>query len=80
MIQKEDLFLREFTRKMAFYVLVTERVSCLRQYHRIDNLIPFNLRGHKSAVFRQFLVNEFHFPAVLKSLDPLLVWHVHTPR
>jgi hypothetical protein len=80
LIQGELLFLFEFARKMAFHFLVTQRVSCSGQHHRIDNLVAFNLCSDKSAVFRQFLVNEFHFPAVFKPLDPLLVWHVHTPR
>ncbi len=29
-------------------------------------------------VFRQFLVDEFHLPAVFKFLDPLFVWYVHS--
>ena len=56
-----------------------QRVSCFDQYDRIDDLIPFNLRGDKCPVFRQFLVDEFHLPAVFKFLDPLFVWHVCSP-
>ena len=64
---------------MTFNILTTQRVSCFRQYDRIDHLIPFNLRGDKCPVFGQFLVDEFHLPAVFKFLDPLFVWHVCSP-
>src|SRR5260370_6189715 len=64
---------------MTFNILTTQRVSCFCQYDRIDDLIPFNLRGDKGPVFRQFLVDEFHIPAVFKFLDPLFVWHVCSP-
>jgi hypothetical protein len=37
-----------------------------------------NLRGHKRTVFRQFLVDEFHFSAVSKRFDPLFVLHFRT--
>src|SRR3984893_14099621 len=61
--------------KTAFNILTTDGVSCFGQYDRIDDLIPFNLRGDKRPVFRQFLVDEFHLSAVFKFLDPLFVWH-----
>src|SRR5260370_14000134 len=57
----------------------THRVSCCCQYDRIVDRIPFNLRCDKCPVFRQFLVDEFHLPAVFKFLDPLFVWHVCSP-
>jgi hypothetical protein len=61
---------------MAFNIFMTQRVSCFGQYDRIDDLIPCKLRSDKCSVFRQFLVDEFHLPAVFKFLDPLFVWHV----
>src|SRR6266849_10663559 len=63
---------------MAFNIFTTKRVSCFGQYYRIDDLITCKLRGDKRPVFRQFLVDEFHFPAVFKFLDPLFVWHVRS--
>jgi len=60
---------------MTFDIFTSQRVSCFGQYDRIDDLVPFNLRGDKGPVFRQFLVDEFHFSAVFQCLDPLLVWH-----
>src|ERR1700720_4019924 len=60
---------------MAFHIFTTQRVSCFGQYNRIDDFIPFNLCGDKRPVFRQFLVDEFHFSAVCKCFDPLFVWH-----
>jgi hypothetical protein len=60
---------------MTFNICTTERVSCLCQYDRIDDLIACKLRGNKCPIFRQFLVDEFHFSAVLERLDPLFVWH-----
>jgi len=41
--------------------------------------MPFNLSGNECPIFRQFLVNEFHISAVLKSLGPLTVRHIHSP-
>jgi len=43
---------------MAFDIFVTQRVSCIAQYDRIDDLIPSKLRSDKRPVFRQFLVDE----------------------
>ena len=60
---------------MIFNIFATKRVSCLGQYYRIDDLIACNLRSYKRPVFRQFLVDEFHFSAVFKCFDPLFVWH-----
>jgi hypothetical protein len=37
--------------------------------------MSLNLRGDKCPVFRQFLVDEFHFSAVFQCFDPLFVWH-----
>lgn len=64
---------------MTFHILTTQRVSCSGQYDRIDDLIAFNLSSDKCPVFRQFLVDEFHLPAVFKSLDPIFLWHVRSP-
>ena len=61
---------------MAFNIFTIQRVSCFGQYDRIDDLIPCDLRGEKRPVFRQFLVDEFHLPAVFKCFDPLFVSHV----
>src|SRR5271165_753933 len=63
---------------MAFHLFTTKRVSCFGQYDRIDDLITFKLRGEKRPVFRQFLVDEFHFSSVFKFLDPLFIWHVRS--
>src|ERR1700738_47810 len=60
---------------MTFNIFTTKRVSCFGQYDRIDDLIPCKLSGDKCHVFRQFLVDEFHFSAVFKCFDPLFVWH-----
>jgi hypothetical protein len=60
---------------MTFNIFTTQRVSCLGQYDRIDDLIPCKLRGDKRPVFRQFLVNEFHSSAIAKCFDPLFVEH-----
>ena len=69
------LLLPKLALKVAFNIFMTKRVSCFRQYNRIDNLITCKLRGDKRPVFRQFLVDEFYFSAVLKRLDPLFVSH-----
>jgi hypothetical protein len=61
---------------MTFNIFVTQRVSCFGQDDRIHDLISPDLRGDKRAVFRQLLVDEFHFPAVFECFYPLLVWHV----
>jgi len=58
---------------MIFDVFITQRVSRFGQYDRLDNLIPSNLRGNKCPIVRQFLVDDFHLPAVFKFLDPLFV-------
>jgi hypothetical protein len=60
---------------MAFNIFTTKRVSCFGQYDRIDDLITGKLGGDKRPVFWQFLVDEFHLPAVFKLLDPLFVRH-----
>src|SRR6202171_4157842 len=60
---------------MAFDLFTTKRVSCVGQDNRIDDLITCKLSGDKCAVFRQFLVDEFHSSAVFKCFDPLFVWH-----
>src|SRR6266481_2054783 len=60
---------------MTFNIFTAKRISCFRQYDRIDDLIPCDLRGDKCPVLRQFLVDEFHLPAVFKFLDPLFVPH-----
>ena len=58
---------------MTFNIFTSQWISCVVQNDRIDNLIAFNLRADKCAIFRQFLVDEFDFPAVFKFLEPLLV-------
>ncbi|OLB31539.1 MAG: hypothetical protein DMG41_35665 [Acidobacteria bacterium] len=63
---------------MAFNIFTTKRVSCFGQYDRIDDLITFKLRGDKRPVVGQFLLDEFHSPAVFKFPDPLFVWHVRS--
>src|ERR1700730_13284741 len=69
------LLLRKLPLEMTFNIFTTKRVSCFGQYDRIDDLIPRKLSGDKCPVFRQFLVDEFHFSAVFKCFDPLFVWH-----
>src|SRR5712671_259289 len=63
---------------MTFNIFMTQGVPCFGQDDRIHDLISTDLRGNKRPVFRQLLVNEFHFPAVFKCFDPLLVWHVRS--
>src|SRR6266478_8675701 len=63
---------------MTFNIFMTQGVFCFCQYNRIDDLITCKLRSNKCATFRQFLVDEFYFPAVFKCFDPLLVWHVRS--
>jgi hypothetical protein len=60
---------------MAFNIFVTQRISCIAQYDRIDDLIPCKLRSDKRPVFRQYLVDEFHSSTVFEGLNPFLVWH-----
>ena len=62
---------------MAFNIFTTERVSGFGQYNRIDDLISCKLRGDERPIFRQFLIDELHLPAVIKRFDPLFVWHFH---
>src|SRR6266481_8504255 len=61
---------------MTFNIFLTQRVFCFGQDDRIHDLISPDLRGNKRPVFRQLLVDEFHFSAVFKWFYPLLVWHV----
>src|ERR1700676_1928680 len=72
-----DLLLRKLTLETTFNVIATKRVSCIGQYDRINDFIARKLRGDKRPVFRQFLVDEFHFPAVFNCFDPLFVWHFY---
>jgi hypothetical protein len=60
---------------MTFHISTAQRVSCIGQHNRIDDLMPCKLRGDKCPVFRQFLIDEFHFPAVFKRFNPFFVWH-----
>jgi hypothetical protein len=60
---------------MTFNIFAAKRVSCLGQYNRIDDFIAGNLRGDNRPIFRQFLVDELHIPAVFKRFDPLFVLH-----
>src|SRR5450755_29090 len=73
-----SLLLRKLALEMTFNIFTTKRVSCFGQYDRIDDLITCKLSGQKCRVFRQFLVDKFHFSAVFKCLDPLFVWHLRT--
>src|ERR1700738_2521635 len=65
---------------MTFNIFMTQRVSCIGQYDRIDDLIPCKLRGDKCPVFREFLVDEFHFSTVFKCFDPLFAWDFRSSR
>ncbi|MDQ1409956.1 MAG: hypothetical protein QOJ41_1691 [Acidobacteriaceae bacterium] len=65
---------------MAFNIFTTKRVFCVGQYHRIDHLVTCNLRGDKRTGHQQFLVGEFHFPAVGNCFDPLLGSHLAPVR
>src|ERR1700737_1226868 len=67
--------LRKLPLEMTFNIFTTKRISCFGQYDRIDGLITCKLSSDKCPVFRQFLVDEFHFSAVFKCFDPLFVWH-----
>src|SRR6202022_4496953 len=67
--------LRKLPLEMTFNIFTTKRISCFGQYDRIDDLITCKLSSDKCPVFRQFLVNEFHFSAVFKCIDPLFVGH-----
>ena len=60
---------------MTFNAFATKRVSRSGQYDGVDDLITLNLRGDKRTVFRQFVVEEFHFSAIWKFFDPLFVRH-----
>src|SRR5580704_4985690 len=60
---------------MAFHIFTTQRVSCFGPYNRIDDLIPFNLRGNKCPVFRRLVVDKFNSSAIFKYFDPFLVSH-----
>ena len=70
------LLLRKFTLEMTLNVVSAKRISCFCQHDRIDNLIPFNLRGDKCPIIGQFLVDELYFSAVFNRFDPLFIWHV----
>lgn len=63
---------------MTFNIFTAKWISCVRQYDRIDDLIPCDLRGDKCPVFRQFLVDEFHPSAVFKFLDPFFIRYVRS--
>src|SRR6476646_2658677 len=73
--QAVSLLLFKLVLEMNFNVFPVERISCLGQYDRIDDLIPSKLGGEKRPIFRQFLVDEFHCSAVFKCFDPLFVRH-----
>jgi len=61
---------------MTFHISTAQRVSCIGQHNRIDNLMARKLRGNKCPVLRQFLIDEFHFSAVFKYFNPFFVWHL----
>jgi len=60
---------------MVFNIFTAKRVSDFGQYNRIDDFIALKLRRDERPILRQFLVNEFHFSAVCKCLDPRFVSH-----
>jgi hypothetical protein len=64
---------------MAFNGFAAEWILCLGQYHRIDDLIPANLRGDERSVFLQFLIDKLHDPAVIECFDPFFVCHLRDP-
>jgi hypothetical protein len=68
-----SLLLRNRTLEMTVDLFTAQRVSGIGQYDRTDDCFTRNLRGDKCADFRQFLVNEFHFSAFFKFLDPLFL-------
>jgi hypothetical protein len=74
----ESLLFGKLAIEMAFNIFAAQRVSCPGQYHRIDDFIARKLRGYKSPVPRQFLVDKFHFPAVFKGFDPFFIRHFLT--
>jgi len=73
-----SLFLRELALEMTFNLFTTQWISCVGQNDRIDDFMACDLCSDKCRVLRQFLVNEFHFPAVFQGLNPLVVWHVRS--
>jgi hypothetical protein len=58
---------------MTLNFFMTQRIFCFRQYDRIDDFIPCNLRGDKCLAFRKFLVDEFHFSAVFEFLKLIAI-------
>jgi hypothetical protein len=74
----ESLLFGKLAIEMAFNIFAAQRVSCPGQYHRIDDFISRKLRGYKSPVPWQFLIDKFHFPAVFKGFDPLFIRHFRT--
>jgi hypothetical protein len=48
---------------MAFDISLDQRVSCFDQYDGVNDLVPGDLCD-ESSVVGQFLVSEFHLPAV----------------
>jgi hypothetical protein len=73
--KRVSLLLPKLAVEMAFNIFTAQRFSLSCQYHRIDDLVPFNLCSDECSVFRQFLIDEFYFPAVLQCFNPLLVLH-----
>jgi hypothetical protein len=69
------LFFRKFGFEVAFNIFTAQWVSGSGQYDRIDDLVPCKLRCHEGPIFRQFLVDEFHFSAVCKCLNPVFILH-----
>jgi hypothetical protein len=54
---------------MAFNIFTTQRVFRFGQYDRIDDLTSFKLRGNKSPIHQQFLVDEFQVAANTDSVQ-----------
>jgi hypothetical protein len=52
--------------ELALNMFATQGGSSVSQYNRIDDPIPFNLRGDECTIFRQFLAGESHFSAVFE--------------
>ena len=63
---------------MTLNFFMTQGIFRFRQYDRLDDFIPSNLRGDKCPAFWQFLVDEFHFSAVFERLDPFVVGHARS--
>lgn len=69
------LFFRKFGFEVVFNIFTARRVSSSGQYDRVDDLVACKLHRHEGPIFREFLVEKFHFSAVCKCLDRVFIWH-----